>query len=99
MGDFTEELIQSIALAQRQGKCIGSVQQRIKDPSAPGSCCHGGTSSASKQHPIVQGLADGNVAVIGHDGENAILCSKQEKKEEDLSSTSQAGRKSTFCTV
>ncbi len=74
MGDFTEELIHSIALAQRQGKCIGSVQQGIEKPSAPGSCCHGGTSSAAQQGPVVQGLADGNVAVIGHDYEKGILC-------------------------
>ena len=91
MGDFTEELIHSIALAQRQGKCIGSVQQGIEKPSAPGSCCHGGTSSAAQQGPVVQGLADGNVAVIGHDGEKGILCRDQEDKEKELCSTSCIG--------
>ncbi|KAK4807495.1 hypothetical protein QYF61_023718 [Mycteria americana] len=34
---------------------------------APGSCCDFGTSSTSQEGPIVQGFADGNVAVaIGH---------------------------------
>ena len=45
------------------------MQQSMEKPSAPGSCCHGGTSSAAQQGPVVQGLADGNVAVIGHESE------------------------------
>ncbi|KAK4806083.1 hypothetical protein QYF61_010292 [Mycteria americana] len=38
-------------------------------PTAPGSCCHAETSSAAQEAPVVQGFADGNIAVIGHDGD------------------------------
>ena len=74
MGDFTEEEVNSLTSAEWQGKCIGSVQQSMEKPTAPGSCCHAGTSSAAQQGPIVQGLADGNVAVIGHHSEKGIFC-------------------------
>ncbi|KAK4807508.1 hypothetical protein QYF61_023731 [Mycteria americana] len=89
--DFTEELVQGIALAERYGKCIGSVQESIEKPTAPGSCCHVDTSSAAQEGPVVQGFADGNVAVIGHDSEETILSSNQEDEEKDLCSTSQVG--------
>ena len=74
MGDFTEELVHNFTSAQCLRKRTGSVKQGIEKPSAPGSCCHGGTSSAAQQGPVVQRLADSNVAVIGHDGEKGILC-------------------------
>ena len=45
------------------------MQQSIEKPSAPGSCCQAGTSCAAHEGPVVQGLADGNVAVIGHESE------------------------------
>ncbi|KAI6060538.1 hypothetical protein LUU34_01590000 [Aix galericulata] len=48
-------------------KCIVSVQDSIEKATAPGSCCHLGTSFAAQEASIVQGLADGNVAVVGHD--------------------------------
>ena len=50
------------------------MQQSMEKPSAPGSCCQAGTSCAAHEGPVVQGLADGNVAVIGHDGEKGIFC-------------------------
>ncbi|KAK4806100.1 hypothetical protein QYF61_010309 [Mycteria americana] len=50
-------------------------------PTAPGSCCHVDTSSAAQEGPVVQGFADGNVAVIGH----------HEDEEKDLGSTSCIG--------
>ncbi|KAK4806063.1 hypothetical protein QYF61_010272 [Mycteria americana] len=91
LGDFTEELVQGIALAEGYGKCIGCVQHSIEKPTAPGSCCHVDTSSAAQEGPVVQGFADGNVAVIGHDGEERKLCTKQEEYKEDLCSTSRVG--------
>ena len=91
MGDFTEELVQNIASAEGQGKCVGRVQDSIEKATAPGSCCHLGTSSAAHEAPVVQGLADGNVAVIGHGGEKEILCFKEESKEEELGSTPLVG--------
>ncbi|KAK4806622.1 hypothetical protein QYF61_013877 [Mycteria americana] len=39
----------------------------------------------------MQGFADGNIVVIGHDGEKKILPSNQEEKEKDLGSTSSIG--------
>jgi len=39
----------------------------------------------------VQGFADGNIAVVGHDGEKGIFCSNQEDKQKDLYSTSPIG--------
>ncbi|KAK4806609.1 LOW QUALITY PROTEIN: hypothetical protein QYF61_013864 [Mycteria americana] len=39
----------------------------------------------------MQGFADGNVVIIGHDGEKKILPSNQEEKEKDLGSTSSIG--------
>ena len=50
------------------------MQQSMEKPSAPGSCCQAGTSCAAHEGPVVQGLADGNVAVIGHDCEKKIFC-------------------------
>jgi len=67
------------------------VQQSIEKPSAPGSCCHVDTSSAAQEGPIVQGFADGNIAVIGHGGEQRILRGDKEEKEKELSSTSCVG--------
>ncbi|KAK4806603.1 hypothetical protein QYF61_013858 [Mycteria americana] len=63
----------------------------IEKTTAPGSCCHVGTSSAAQERPIVQGFADGNVAVIGHDGEKRNLCCNQEGKQKHLGSTSCIG--------
>ncbi|KAK4806568.1 hypothetical protein QYF61_020469 [Mycteria americana] len=63
----------------------------IEDTTAPGSCCHVDTSSAAQEGPVVQGFADGNVAVVGHDSEKTILSSNQEDKAKDLCSTSQVG--------
>ncbi|KAK4805228.1 hypothetical protein QYF61_000165 [Mycteria americana] len=63
----------------------------IEKPTAPGSCCHFETSSAAQEGPVVQGFADGNVAVIGHDSEKGILCTKKEEYKEDLCSTSRVG--------
>jgi len=60
------------------------VQHSIKKCTAPGSCCHVDTSSAAQEGPIVQGFADGNVAVIGHDGEKRILTRDKEGKQKDL---------------
>ncbi|KAK4806074.1 hypothetical protein QYF61_010283 [Mycteria americana] len=91
LGHFTEELVQGIALAEGYGKCIDSVKERIEKSTAPGSCCHVDTSSAAQEGPVVQGFADGNVAVIGHDGEERKLCTKQEEYKEDLCSTSCVG--------
>ncbi|KAK4805983.1 hypothetical protein QYF61_006960, partial [Mycteria americana] len=81
LGDFTEELVHSIALAEGYGKCIGRVQHSIEKPTAPGSCCHVDTSSSAQEGPVVQGFADGHVAVIGHD----------EDEEKDLYNTSCIG--------
>ena len=39
----------------------------------------------------MQGFADGNIVVIGHDSEKTILPYHQEEKEKDLCSTSQVG--------
>ncbi|KAK4806612.1 hypothetical protein QYF61_013867 [Mycteria americana] len=63
----------------------------IEKTTAPGSCCHVGTSSAAQERPIVQGFADGNVAVIGHDGEKRNLCCNQEGKQKHLGSASCIG--------
>jgi len=63
------------------------VQQSTEEPTAPGSSCHLGASSAAQEGPVVQGFADGNVAVIGHDSQKKILPCHQEDKEEDLGST------------
>ncbi|KAK4806640.1 hypothetical protein QYF61_022946 [Mycteria americana] len=65
--------------------------QSIEKTTAPGSCCHVGTSSAAQERPIVQGFADGNVAVIGHDGEKRNLCCNQEGKQKHLGSASCIG--------
>jgi len=65
------------------------VRHNIEEPSVPGSCCHVDTSSTAQEGPIVQGFADGNIAIIGHDGEKRKLCCDQEEKEKDLCSTSQ----------
>jgi len=67
------------------------VQKRIEKSTAPGSCCHVDTSSAAQEGPVVQGSADGNVAVVGHDGQKTILCCEQEGKQKDLGSTSYIG--------
>ncbi|KAK4806625.1 hypothetical protein QYF61_013880 [Mycteria americana] len=67
LGDFTEELLHSIALAEWNGKCVSNVQHRIEETTAPGSCCHFDASSAVHDGHIVQGFADGDIAVIGHD--------------------------------
>jgi len=67
------------------------VQEGIEQSTAPGSCCHVDTSSAAQEGPIVQGSADGNIAVIGHDSQKRILCSKQEKYKENLGNTSCTG--------
>jgi len=74
MRDFTEDLVDSIALAEGYGKCIDSVQHSIEKPTAPGSCSHFQTSAAAQEEPIVQGFVDGSIAVIGHDGEQRKLC-------------------------
>jgi len=60
------------------------VQKSIEKSTAPGSCCHVDTSSAAQEGPVVQGFADGKVAVIGHDGEKTILPHNQEDKEKEL---------------
>ncbi|KAK4806082.1 hypothetical protein QYF61_010291 [Mycteria americana] len=44
-------------------------EHSIEKPTAPGSCCHVDTSSAAQEDPVMQGLADGKVAVVGHDGD------------------------------
>ncbi|KAK4806088.1 hypothetical protein QYF61_010297 [Mycteria americana] len=86
--NFTEELVQGIALAEGYGKCIGCVQHSIEKPTAPGSCCHVDTSSAAQQGPVVQGFADGNVAVgIGHGfgdsgGDGAQVKNREVEEEE-----------------
>jgi len=67
------------------------VHESIEEPTAPGSCCHVDTSSAAQEGPVVQRFADGKVAVISHDGEEAILCCDQEKEEKQLYSTSHVG--------
>jgi len=63
----------------------------MQKPTAPGSCCQVDTSSAAQEGPVLQGFADGNIAVIGHDGEKRILCTKQEKYKENLGSTTPVG--------
>ena len=67
------------------------MQERIEQSTAPGSCCHVDTSSAAQEGPVVQGSADGNVAVIGHDRQKTTLCCEQEGKQKKLGSTSQVG--------
>ncbi|KAK4806039.1 hypothetical protein QYF61_007016 [Mycteria americana] len=68
-------------------------QHSIEKPTAPGSCCHDETSSAAQEGPVVQGFADGNVAVIGHDegighgfgdsgGDGAQIKNRQVEEEE-----------------
>ena len=79
MGDFTEELVHSIALAKGKGKCVGRVQDSIEKATAPGSCCHLGTRSAAQEGPIVKGLADGNVEVIGHFEYFAVMKKRKKK--------------------
>jgi len=37
---------------------------------SPSSYCHVDTSFTTQEGPIVQGFADGNAAVMGHDSEN-----------------------------
>jgi len=49
------------------------------------------TSSAAQEGPIVQGFADGKVAVIGHDSEESILSRHEEEKAKNLCSTFQIG--------
>ncbi|KAK4805349.1 hypothetical protein QYF61_003434 [Mycteria americana] len=78
-------------MAEGYGKCIGRVQHSSEKPTAPGSCCHIETSSAAQQGPIVQGFADGNVAVIGHDGEQIKPGCDEEEEEKELYSTSCIG--------
>ncbi|KAK4806632.1 hypothetical protein QYF61_022938 [Mycteria americana] len=63
----------------------------IEKTTAPGSCCHVGTSSAAQERPIVQGFADGNIVVIGHDGEKRNLFCNQEGKQKHLGSASCIG--------
>jgi len=59
------------------------VHESIEDPSAPGSCCHVDTSSVAQEGLIMQGFADGNIAVIGHDSEEKVFgCDRKEKKKE-----------------
>ena len=67
------------------------MQQSTEEPTAPGSSCHLGASSAAQEGPVVQGFADGNVAVIGHDGEKTTLCCNEEGKQKELGSTSCIG--------
>ena len=66
-------------------------RRELRNPPAPGSCCNVDTSSAAQEGPVVQGFADGNVAVIGHDSEQTILRGDKEEKEKELSSTSCVG--------
>ncbi|KAK4805999.1 hypothetical protein QYF61_006976 [Mycteria americana] len=91
LGDFTEELVQGIAMAEGYGKCIGCVQHSIEKPTAPGSCCHVDTSSAAQQGPVVQRFADGQITIVCHYCEERILCCGQEEEEKDLCSTSCIG--------
>jgi len=63
----------------------------MQKPTAPGSCCHVDTSSAAQEGPVVQGFADGNIAVIGHDSEKIKLCCSTEKEKKDLCSTPPVG--------
>ncbi|KAK4806684.1 hypothetical protein QYF61_027685 [Mycteria americana] len=63
----------------------------IEETTALGSCCHVDTSSAAQGGPIVQGFADSNVAVIGHDSEETQFCYNQKDKQKVLGSTSQVG--------
>jgi len=67
------------------------VHESIEKSTAPGSCCHVDTSSAAQEGPIVQGFADGNIAVIGHDGEESILSRHEEEKAKNLCSAFQIG--------
>jgi len=66
-------------------------RRELRNPPAPGSCCNVDTSSAAQEGPVVQGFADGNVAVIGHDSEQTILRGDKEEKEKGLGSTSHVG--------
>ncbi|KAK4806037.1 hypothetical protein QYF61_007014 [Mycteria americana] len=91
LGDFTEELVQGIDLAEGYGKCIGCVQHSMEKPTAPGSCCHFETSSAAQEGPVVQGFADGQVTIVGHYCEERILCCDKEEEEKDLYNTSCIG--------
>jgi len=84
-------VVQSIALAEGYGKCIGSVQESIDKSTAPGSCCHVDTSSATQEGPVVQGFADGYIVVLGHDGQKTMLYYYQERKQKELGSTSCIG--------
>jgi len=67
------------------------VQQSIEKPSAPGSCCHVDTSSGAQEGLIVQGFADGHIAVIGHDSEESIPSGDEEEKAKNLGSTFRIG--------
>ncbi|KAK4805990.1 hypothetical protein QYF61_006967 [Mycteria americana] len=86
LGDFTEELVHSIALAEGYGKCIGRVQHSIEKPTAPGSCCHVDTSSSAQEGPVVQGFADGHGTDhgFGDSGRDGAQVKNRELEEEEV---------------
>ena len=54
-------------------------------------CSEGTQALLPRRVPVVQGSADGNIAVIGHDGEEKVLSGDQQNDKKDLCSTSQVG--------
>lgn len=90
-GDVTEEVFNHIGATERQGKGVGCVEGREKEPTDPGYHQQGGADPGAHGCPVHQGPVDGQTTIISHGGDEKTLCRSKANKGKELGCTCREG--------
>ena len=84
-------MINDIGTTEGQVSCEKNLHSGMQDPRDPGHQCQELAEPLLHDGRVVQRLADGHIAVIGHDSEDDDLWRSQEVLHEELSQAASPG--------
>ena len=96
LGDVAEEVLHAVAAAERRGEGQAGLDQGHRGPEAENQGSQVEANCGSHDHPITQGMTDGNLAVVTHQGKEEAVAASQAQEEEHLSPRARDGDSATL---
>lgn len=83
-GNLTEEVVNLLGATVGEAECKNSLDQAIHQAKEPRPCYHEPADTVAHDYGVPQGVANGHIAVIGHEGQQEALIPQEGEEEEDL---------------
>ena len=81
--DVTEEVVDLLRSTVGKAQGIDGLKQPIHQAKEPRSCHHEPADTAAHDHRVPQWVADGHIAIIGHESQQEALIPQEGEEEED----------------